>query len=155
MNLKQDKMTVTEYVTKFTKLARFAPTIVPTDDVRKRKFMLGLRVEVAKQIDGGSHGPRSYTDAVQYALRNESWDRIEPKTAPNKEEMALVPIERSMPNGVKRSYEAPAEGSHADQCNSSVPKVHKETPGRMPLRARLFYLRTGGTLREGLPHTNE
>ena len=65
MNLKQGKMTVTEYVTKFTELARFAPTIVPTDDARKRKFMLGLRVEVAKQIDSGSHGPRSYADAVQ------------------------------------------------------------------------------------------
>ena len=48
MNLKQGKMTVTEYVTKFTELARFARTIVPTDDARKRKFMLGLRVEVAK-----------------------------------------------------------------------------------------------------------
>ena len=105
-------MTVTEYETKFTELARFAPTIVPTDDARKRKFMLGLRVEVAKQIDGGSHGPRSYADAVQRALRNKSWDRIEPKTAPNEKEMAIVPIERSMPNGVKRSYEAPAEGSY-------------------------------------------
>ena len=48
MNLKQGKMTITEYVTKFTELARFALTIVPTDDTRKRKFMLGLRVEVAK-----------------------------------------------------------------------------------------------------------
>ena len=48
MNLKQGKMIVTEYVIKFTKLARFAPTIVPTDDARKRKFMLGLKVEVAK-----------------------------------------------------------------------------------------------------------
>ena len=68
MNLKQGKMTVTEYVTKFTELARFAPTIVPTDDARKRKFMLGLRVEVAKQIDSGSHGPRSYANAIQRAL---------------------------------------------------------------------------------------
>ena len=112
MNLKQGKMTVTEYVTKFTELARFAPTIVPTDDARKRKFMLGLRVEVAKQIDSGSHGPRSYADAVQRALRNESWDLIEPKTALNKEEIELMPIERSTPSGVKRSYEALAEGSH-------------------------------------------
>ena len=83
-----------------------------TDDARKRKFMLGLRVEVAKQIDSGSHGPRSYADAVQRALWNKSWDRIEPKTALNKEEIALVSIERSTPSGVKRSYEAPAEGSH-------------------------------------------
>ena len=80
---------------------------MPTDDTRNRKFMLGLRVEVAKQIDGGSHGPRSYTDAVQRALRNESWDRIEPMTASNKDKITLVPIEKSTPSGVKRSYEAP------------------------------------------------
>ena len=32
INLKQDKSTVTEYVAKFNKLARFAPTIMPTND---------------------------------------------------------------------------------------------------------------------------
>ena len=68
MNLKQGKMTVTDYVTKFIKLARFDPTIVPTDDARKRKFMLGLRVKMAKQIDSRSHRPRSYTDAAQRTL---------------------------------------------------------------------------------------
>ena len=47
INVKQGKMTVTEYVTKFTELARFAPTIVPIDDTRKRKFRLRLRVQVA------------------------------------------------------------------------------------------------------------
>ena len=53
-------MTVTKYVAKFTELAQFAPAIVPTNDARKRKFMLRLRVEVAKQIESGSHGPNSY-----------------------------------------------------------------------------------------------
>ena len=99
-------MSVTEYMTKFTKLARFSPTIVPTNDASKRKFMLGLKVEVAKQIDGGSHGLRSYADAVQRILWNKSWDRIDPMTASNKEEMAFMPIEKSTRNGVKRWYEA-------------------------------------------------
>ena len=49
---------------KFDELARFAPTIVPTDDARKMKFMHGLRPKVAKQIDNGKEGPESYTDAV-------------------------------------------------------------------------------------------
>ena len=44
-------MTVTEYVAKFHKLARFALSIVLTDDAFKRKFMLGLRADMAKQID--------------------------------------------------------------------------------------------------------
>ena len=41
-------MTVTKYVAKFNELARFAPFIVPTDKARKRKFMLGLKIDVAK-----------------------------------------------------------------------------------------------------------
>ena len=50
---------------KLNELAHFATTIVPTDDVQKRKFMLVLRVDVAKQIDSGSHGLVSLIDVVQ------------------------------------------------------------------------------------------
>ena len=48
MYLRQDMMTVTEYVAKFNELAHFALSIVPTDEARKRKFILGLRMDVAK-----------------------------------------------------------------------------------------------------------
>ena len=64
MYLKQGKMTVTEYVAKFNELARFSLFIVPTDEARKKKFMLGLKVDVAKQIDSGSHGPESLAYVV-------------------------------------------------------------------------------------------
>ena len=111
MYLKQGKMTVTEYVAKFNELARFAPFIVPTDEARKRKFMLGLKVDVAKQIDSGSHGPETYADAVQRALRNESWDRGEPRMAPIREERAAVPADRSLASGTKRSFGASAGSS--------------------------------------------
>ena len=57
-------MTVTEYVAKFNGFTHFAQTIVPTNDTYKRKFMLGLRVQIAKQIDSGTHGPKSYTYVV-------------------------------------------------------------------------------------------
>ena len=40
---------------KFNELARFAPSIVSIEEARKRKLMLGLRVDVAKQIDSSSH----------------------------------------------------------------------------------------------------
>ena len=85
MHLKKGKMTVTEYMAKFNELARFAPFIVRTDEARKRKFMLGLKVDVAKQIDSGSHSLETYADAVQQALRNKSWDRGEPRMAPIRE----------------------------------------------------------------------
>ena len=60
MNLKEAKLTVTEYVAKFNELDRFAPTNIPIDDARKTKFILRLRVEIAKHIDSESHGPKSY-----------------------------------------------------------------------------------------------
>ena len=41
-------MSVAEYVAKFDELARFVPTIIPTDEARKMKFMHGLRPEVVK-----------------------------------------------------------------------------------------------------------
>ena len=41
-------MTVTEYVAKFNKIACFTPSIVSIDEAHKRKFILGLRVDVAK-----------------------------------------------------------------------------------------------------------
>ena len=106
-------MTITEYVAKFTELACFALTIVPTDNVRKRKFMLGLRVEIPKQIDSGSHGPESYVDAIQRALRNKSWDRGEPRMAPSKVE--IIHETKSTPNKAKKSFGASTGGSRNNE----------------------------------------
>ena len=71
VDLRQGAMSVAEYTAKFDELARFAPTIVPTDDARKMKYMLGLRTEIVKQVDSGREGPESYADAVQRALCND------------------------------------------------------------------------------------
>ena len=53
-----------QYVTKFDELARFMPTIVPTDEARKMKFIYGLFLEIAKQTDNDREGPESYLDTV-------------------------------------------------------------------------------------------
>ena len=86
---------------------------MPTNDARKRKFMLGLRVEIAKQIDSGSHGPESYADAVQRALRNESWDKGEPRMAPNKVE--IIHEVKPTLNEAKKSFGASAGGSRNNE----------------------------------------
>ena len=44
------------------------------------KFMHGLCSEIAKQIDSGKEGPKSYTDVVQRAVRNDGWDKQEDKS---------------------------------------------------------------------------
>ena len=48
MYLKPSRMTVTEYVAKFNELAHFVPSIVSTDEARKRKFMHRLKVDMDK-----------------------------------------------------------------------------------------------------------
>ena len=54
--------------------------MVPTDEVGKMKFMHDLHPEIAKQIDNGKDGPKSYTDAIERALRNEGWKKQEDKS---------------------------------------------------------------------------
>ena len=80
LSIRQGKMSVVEYVAKFDKLARFAPTIVPTNDAHKMKFMHRLCLKVAKQIDSGKEGPESYADAIQRAIRNDRCDRPDDKS---------------------------------------------------------------------------
>ena len=43
LSLRQGRMSMAKYTAKFDELARFAPTIVPTDDARKMKYMHGPR----------------------------------------------------------------------------------------------------------------
>ena len=73
MDLRQGRMTVAEYTAKLDELARYAPTMVATDDARKMKYMHGLSVEIVTHVDSGEVGPRTYTDAAQRSLRIDSW----------------------------------------------------------------------------------
>ena len=66
--------------------------------------MRGLNVEVAKQIDTGSQGPETYSDAVQRALRNESWDRIKTKPVMDKDVETPVPSENTASGEAKRTF---------------------------------------------------
>ena len=43
LSLRQGRMSVVKYTAKFDELAHFAPTIVPTNDARKMKYMHGPR----------------------------------------------------------------------------------------------------------------
>ena len=130
MYLGKGKMTVIEYVAKFNKLARFASSIMSTDEACKKKFMLGLRVDVAKQIDSGSHGIETFADTVQRALRNKSWDRGEPRMALIREERAIVPADRSIASGTKRLFGASARSlSNSERRNFQMKKVNRGSSG--------------------------
>ena len=97
MELKQGKLSVAEYTARFDELARFAPSMVPTDDARRMKYMHGLSIDIVKQVDSGETGPRSYADAVQQALRIDRWDEKTEKSQTAKastqtENRAMVPF---------------------------------------------------------------
>ena len=53
-----------EYTAKFDELARFIPSMVPTDDARRIKYMHGLSINIVKQVNSGETGPRSYVDVI-------------------------------------------------------------------------------------------
>ena len=50
-------MTVAEYTAKFDELARFVPSMVPSDNARRMRFMHGLNIDIVKQVDSGESGP--------------------------------------------------------------------------------------------------
>ena len=75
--------------------------------------MLGLRIDVAKQIDSVSHSLVSFADAVQRTLRNESWYSGEPRIALIKEKKSTALSERSTSGGIKRSSERRSSASGA------------------------------------------
>ena len=123
-------MIITEYVAKLNELAHFALFILSTDKARKRKFMLGLKVDVAKQIDNGSHGLEIFADAVQLALRNESWDRGELRLALIREERAVVPADTSLASGTKRSFGASAGSSrNSERRNFRAKRFNRGSSG--------------------------
>ena len=70
INLKQGKMTVVQYEAKFTKLSKYAPDMVMTEEKRKRRFLQGLTLEIQDALTTARLG--SYVEAVEMAQRTEN-----------------------------------------------------------------------------------
>ncbi|XP_057768171.1 uncharacterized protein LOC130988364 [Salvia miltiorrhiza] len=65
-NLKQGKMSVTQYDRMFCDMSRYAPEQVDTDEKMAEKFCAGLRHEIRMAL--ASHGGLSYTESLSRAL---------------------------------------------------------------------------------------
>ena len=48
--LTQGDISVTEYTMKFDRLSNFAHSMVPTDDIRKERFIAGLKACIAHDV---------------------------------------------------------------------------------------------------------
>ena len=49
MELKQRKIMMAEYTAKFDELARFEPSMVPSDDAGRMRFMHGLTIDIVNK----------------------------------------------------------------------------------------------------------
>ena len=90
-----------EYSVRFNSLARFAPGIVSTPELRREKFFLGLRSEIARDVMIGAEPPHTYIEALDRALRAEIYVnkmssegpsmivQNEPPPAPQKERVEI------------------------------------------------------------------
>ena len=67
---KQGAMSVAEYETHFTKLARYAPDLIATEQRRIRRFVQGLNVEIQEGL--ATAQINTYSDAVEKAQRFET-----------------------------------------------------------------------------------
>ncbi|XP_071939216.1 uncharacterized protein [Coffea arabica] len=67
---KQGAMSVAEYETNFTKLARYAPDLIATEQRRIRRFVQGLNVEIQEGL--ATAQINTYSDAVEKAQRFET-----------------------------------------------------------------------------------
>ncbi|XP_057797906.1 uncharacterized protein LOC131013977 [Salvia miltiorrhiza] len=65
-NLKQNKMSVTEYDRAFCDMSRYAPHLIDTDEKMAEKFRSGLRHEIKMALAG--HGNLTHSEALSRAL---------------------------------------------------------------------------------------
>ena len=79
--LKQDRMSVSQYDIKFTQLSRYAAELVRKEADRTKRFVRGLRPEIRSKLV--PFQLQNYVQAVEKALKVER-DILEDQEVPNK-----------------------------------------------------------------------
>ena len=69
-NLKQGSLTVEQYEIKFSRLSKYAPKLVDTEESRIRCFWLGLDLDIQRTLVSTKY--ETYADLVEYAQRAET-----------------------------------------------------------------------------------
>ncbi|XP_027067870.1 uncharacterized protein [Coffea arabica] len=70
IRLRQGTQSVAEYESQFTRLSKFAPELILTEQRRARRFLQGLNVEIQKDLAVAQI--TTFSDAVEKALRSEN-----------------------------------------------------------------------------------
>ena len=67
--LQQGNLSVLEYVQQFDQLSQYAPNMIQTEISKVWRFLSGLFPGLDGLVDTGRDGPKSYANAVGYAIR--------------------------------------------------------------------------------------
>ncbi|XP_027169505.1 uncharacterized protein LOC113769237 [Coffea eugenioides] len=70
IRLRQGTQPVAEYESQFTRLSKFAPKLILTEQRRARRFLQGLNIEIQKDLAVAQI--TTFSDAVEKALRSEN-----------------------------------------------------------------------------------
>nr|XP_027109288.1 uncharacterized protein LOC113729162 [Coffea arabica] len=70
IRIRQGTQSVAEYESQFTRLSKFAPELILTEQRRARRFLQGLNVEIQKDLAVAQI--TTFSDAVEKALRSEN-----------------------------------------------------------------------------------
>ena len=71
LNLKQEDMSVDEYIRKFEELSRYAPYLVGTNELKIEQFVEGLRPEIFRDITVNEAEGIIFSRVVELALKAE------------------------------------------------------------------------------------
>ena len=74
-NLKQDEMSVAEYIRKFDELSRYAPHMVATNELKVDQFMQGLRKTIVRDLKSGGIRGVPFAQIADRALDAEQAER--------------------------------------------------------------------------------
>ncbi|XP_033515239.2 uncharacterized protein [Nicotiana tomentosiformis] len=136
-------MSVTKYEMEFTKLAEYAPNLIPTERVKVRRFIEGLNPHMAKDITS-YQDDKTYLQVVNIATRKEAFDKIAREARDSSKRARRTSIYSGFSVGGKNmnhsahiqpmaySFPYPAPLRHGQQSKGQAPQGQSSTSQGQP-----------------------
>ncbi|XP_027158240.1 uncharacterized protein LOC113759862 [Coffea eugenioides] len=131
IRLRQGTQSVAEYESQFTRLSKFAPELILTEQRRARRFLQGLNVEIQKDLAVAQI--TTFNDAVEKALRSEN-ARLQVRNFQNRKRGASGSSSTQGDKGTPAKFGRGAGGGRFSGTARGAPSRGSQ-PGRGPQRS--------------------
>ncbi|XP_033513587.1 uncharacterized protein [Nicotiana tomentosiformis] len=133
-HFKQGTMSVTKYEMKFTKLAEYAPNLIPTEREKVRRFIEGLNPLMEKDMTS-YQDEKTYLQVVNIATRKEDFDKIAREARDNIKKARTTGIYSGFSVGGKNMNHSAHIQSTTNSSPYPVPLRHgQQSKGQAPQR---------------------